>query len=229
MEARGHPWGRGSRAGRLALLCLLLALVPALGLQAQVNEFKEGIHYVLLPIPSDTPEDTIEVIEVFSYGCPHCRNLEGPIEDWVSRMPSDVSLRRVPATFSRPYQVLAAFYYSAEQLGVIDLVHMPIFEALHDRNLNVLRFDIAERLFEDYAGVDGETFERALNSFGVQTKVRQADALSRVFRVTEVPTIVVAGKYKVTPPETMGGVAQLRIAEQLIDMVRSERNATASD
>lgn len=213
---------------RFGLLCLSLFLLPLAGLQAQSTEFKEGVHYVRLPVPSATPEDSIEVIEVFSYGCPHCRTFEGPLDEWMSRMPSDVTLRRVPATFNRGYQILAAFYYVAEQLAVVDSVHTPIFEAIHDRNLNVVRFDIAQRLFEDYASVDRDTFEKALNSFSVQTKVRQADALSRVIRVTAVPTIVVAGEYKITPPDGMVGAAQLRIAEQLIDMVRAQRNAAGT-
>ena len=213
---------------RFWLPCVILLLAPWAGLQAQNTEFKEGVHYVRLAVPSATPEDSIEIVEVFSYGCPHCRTLEGPLDEWVSRMPSDVSFRRIPATFSRQYQILAAYYYVAEQLGVVNSVHTPMFQAIHDRNLNVLRFDIAQRLFEDYASVDRETFEKALNSFSVQTKVRQADALSRVFRITSVPTIVVAGEYKVTPPAGMGGTGQLRIAEELIDMVRAERNAAAA-
>ena len=209
-----------------ALLCLL---IPSLGLPAEDGAYQEGVHYVRLTIPSETPQDTIEVIEVFSYGCPHCMNLEGPLDEWLADQPTDVSLRRVPATFSRPYQMLAAVYYASEQLGVTDLVHTPIFEALQIRNLNVLRMDILQRLFQDYADVEGEALEKALNSFSVQTKVRQADALARVFRVVSVPTLVVAGEYKVTPPPEYGGARQLQIAQFLIDQVRSERAAAGSN
>ena len=125
--------------------------------------------------------------------------------------------------------MLAAVYYASEQLGVTDLVHTPIFEALQIRNLNVLRMDILQRLFQDYAAVEGEALEKALNSFSVQTKVRQADALARVFRVVSVPTLVVAGEYKVTPPPEYGGARQLQIAQFLIDQVRSERAAAGSN
>lgn len=217
---------RSLTAFATALLCLL---IPGLGLQAQGSAYQEGVHYVRLTIPSETPQNTIELIEVFSYGCPHCMSLEGPLEDWLAGQPTDVSLRRVPATFSRPYQMLAGVYYASEQLGVVDRVHTPLFEAVQVRNLNVLRMDILQRLFQDYADVEGEALEKALKSFSVQTKVRQADALARVFRVTAVPTLVVAGEYKVTPPAEFGGARQLQIAEFLIDQVRSERAAAGSN
>ncbi len=209
-----------------ALLCLLM---PGFGLQAEGGAYQEGVHFVRMTIPSETPPDSIEVIEVFSYGCPHCMNLEGPLADWMARQATDVSLRRVPATFSRPYQMLAAVYYASEQLDVVDLIHMPLFEALQVRNLNVLRMDILKRLFQDYADVEGDALEKAINSFSVQTKVRQADALARVFRIVSVPTLIVAGEYKVTPPENFGGARQLEIAQYLIDRVRSERAAASAD
>lgn len=207
---------------------LLSLLIPSLSLQAEGGAYQEGVHYVRLTIPSETPQDTIEVIEVFSYGCPHCLRLEGPLAAWLAEQPSDVSFRRLPATFSRPYLMLAGVYYASEQLDVDDLMHARLFEAVQIRNLNVLRMDILQRLFEDYADVEGEALERALGSFSVQTKVRQADALARVFRVTSVPTIVVAGEYKVTPPAEYGGARQLEIAEYLISQVRSERAAAST-
>lgn len=191
--------------------------------------FIEGEHYVRLPVPADTPQDSIEVTEIFSYACPHCMSLEGPLASWLAGLPPDVSFRRVPATFSEPYQMLAAVFYASEQLGVLEQMHAPTFEALHTRNLNILRKDLLERLFQDYADVDAESLDKALSSFGVQTKVRQADALSRVFRITSVPAIIVAGEYKVTPPTGFGGAAQLQIAEHLIERVRAERGESAGE
>lgn len=226
MKRIRSQWLSASAACVASLLCLLL---PGLLLHAQGSEFEEGVHYERLAIPSETPQDTIEVIEVFSYGCPHCMNLERPLEDWLAAQPSDVSLRKVPATFSRPYQMLAGVYYASEQLGVVDLIHTPLFEAIQVRNVNVLRMDILQRLFQDYADVEGEALEKALNSFSVQTKVRQADALARVFRVVAVPTLVVAGEYKITPPPEYNGARQLEIARYLTDLVRSERAAASAN
>ena len=193
------------------------------------QQFDEGVHYVRLPVPSETPSDSIEVTEIFSYACPHCMDLEGPLTTWQSGLSEDVSFRRVPATFSQPYQMLAAVFYASEQLGVLEQMHGPVFEALHVRNLNVLRKDILQKLFEDYADVDAEALDKALNSFGVQTRVRQADALSRVFRITSVPALIVAGEYKVTPPSGFGGAAQLQIVEHLIERVRAERSESAAE
>ncbi len=213
---------------RSKLATALIAIFVGVAAHAQ-QQFEEGVHYVRLPVPSETPDDSIEVTEIFSYACPHCMSLEGPLNSWLSDVPADVSFERVPATFSQPYQMLAAVYYASEQIGVVEQMHGPIFEALHVRNLNVLRKDILEGLFQDYADIDAETLDKAMNSFSVQTKVRQADALSRVFRVTSVPALIVAGEYKVTPPPGFGGAAQLQIVEHLIERVRATRDESTAE
>ncbi len=217
---------------RHRFLCALVAVVCVClvsGAQAETSAWEEGTHFVRLTIKADTPEDTIELTEVFSYGCPHCMNLEAPLKQWLARQPRDVTLRRVPATFSQPYQRLASIFYAGEQLGVLERIHRPLFEAIQMRNLNVLQTNVLQRFFMDYADIDSETLDKALASFSVQTKVRQADALARTFRVTAVPTLVVAGEYKVTPPRAYGGARQLQIVEHLIDLVRSERATSSSE
>ena len=216
------------RSKLASMLLAACAALVALAGHAQ-QSFDEGVHYVRLPVPSATPNDSIKVTEVFSYACPHCMSLEGPLKSWVSGLPADVSFERVPTTFSQPHQMLAMVYYASEQLGVLEQMHGAVFEALHVRNLNVLRKDILERLFQDYADVDADALDKALNSFGVQTRVRQADALSRVSRITSVPALIVAGEYKVTPPPGFGGAAQLQIVEHLISRVRAERSESAAD
>ena len=70
----------------VGLLCLL---VPSPCLQAEDGAYQEGVHYVRLTIPSETPQDTIELIEVFSYGCPHCMNLEArSMNGWLISLPT---------------------------------------------------------------------------------------------------------------------------------------------
>src|SRR5271154_4204868 len=41
----------------------------------------------------------IEVIEFFSYGCPHCNDLEPFLQDWMKKIPADVQFVRVPVMF----------------------------------------------------------------------------------------------------------------------------------
>ena len=61
----------------------------------------EGKDYVRLknPQPTETGKK-IEVIEFFSYGCPHCNDLEPILDAWLAKLPPDVQFRRVPVRAS---------------------------------------------------------------------------------------------------------------------------------
>ena len=84
---------------RLALqvVAILAALVLT---SASAADLVEGKEYVRLKIPHavDTGKK-IEVIEFFSYGCPHCNDLEPYLQAWVKTLPPDVQFRRVPVMF----------------------------------------------------------------------------------------------------------------------------------
>jgi thiol:disulfide interchange protein DsbA len=45
----------------------------------------------------------VEVVEFFWYSCPHCFALEPLVEQWLARLPPDVSFRRAPAAFTPQY------------------------------------------------------------------------------------------------------------------------------
>ena len=144
-------------------------------------DYEVGIHYDLLPIPVDTANPSkIEVVEVFSYGYPHCFSFDAPLEAWRAKQPADVAFRRVPAVFRSEWVILAQAFYASEVLGVTDKVHRPIFEAIHEQGLNLADPAVLAKVFQDSAGIDSEQFLKVLNSFGVRSKVQQADALGRM-------------------------------------------------
>ena len=66
----------------------------------------EGTHYTKLaqPVAVSTPSGKIEVIEFFSYGCPHCFALEPTLETWAKQLPPDVVFKRVPVGFNALYE-----------------------------------------------------------------------------------------------------------------------------
>ena len=79
----------------------------------------------------------IEVVEVFSYGCPHCFEFE-PADRSVGARDNRPTCSSValPAVFRKEWDILAQAFYAAEVLGVTDKVNMPIFEAIHLKGLN---------------------------------------------------------------------------------------------
>src|SRR5262245_32614090 len=89
-----------------AVLALAITSVSA-------QELQEGKQYVRLknPIPVETGKN-IEVIEFFSYGCPHCADFEPILQGWLKTAPPDVQFRRVPVLFQEAWVPLAKIYYT---------------------------------------------------------------------------------------------------------------------
>jgi len=199
-----------------------------LGLVATVSHAEQievGVNYDLLPIPVETADPSkIEVVEVFSYGCPHCFEFEPSMAAWRAKQLPDVQFRRIPATFRKDWMLLAQAYYAAEVLGVVDKVHEPIFEAIHLKGLNPGDPAVLATVFKESAGVDGEEFLKVLNSFGVRSKVQQADAQGRMYRLQGVPTLIVNGKYTVYNINVTGGnVDRLTVVDYLVAKERAAR------
>jgi protein dithiol oxidoreductase (disulfide-forming) len=170
----------------------LLAGAPVL---AQ-GGFVENTHYVRLaqPAPTSAPAGKVEVIEFFWYGCPHCHAFEPALEAWVKKLPDYVSFRRVPVAFREIYAVHQQIYYALEALGKVDAMHRKVFYAIHNDRKRLEKPDeIADLMAAN--GIDRAKFLEAFNSFGVQTKVRQASKLVDAYKIDGVPALGVQGRY----------------------------------
>ena len=220
--------------GHLALA--LAGLAIAAPTQAEdaappAPEFLEGVHYTRLPVPVETADpNRIEVVEVFLYSCVHCYRLEPVLDEWPALRDDDVDFRRLPLVSERSPSMLAfaQAYFTAEALNVLPRVHMPIFTAIHEHGLDMSRPAYLRRLFVREAEVDEEEFERVFKSFGVRSRVRQADGQSRMYRILATPTLVVNGRY--TVEVGVGGTAgMLLTATHLIEKERAARAAGAGN
>lgn len=198
----------------------MLAASSLCAAAAQGQEFQAGRHYALLPVPVETAGgDAVEVVEVFSHACVHCYNFEPLVTAWQRRQPADVRFERLPATFNAVWEQLARVHYTGEALGVTAMVHMPLFEAIHVHRVDVRDEGLLARIFRRYADVEADAFEAAYNSFDVDTRVRQAGARGRAYRIAAVPTLVVAGKYRIETdmagsPERMLEVVDFLVAKE---------------
>ncbi|MFO1430714.1 MAG: thiol:disulfide interchange protein DsbA/DsbL [Candidatus Competibacteraceae bacterium] len=175
------------------LVALLLLGLPPVAPAA--DDFQAGKDYKVLdrPVPTSTG-DKIEVVEAFSYACPHCFSLEPSTEEWLKAKPENVELVRIPAVWRPDWEVLARAYYAAVQLGVLDKVNKPLFDAIH---IDKKPLTTPEQLADFFAaqGVDKTAFLNAYNSFGVETRVQRAKQLIQRYVVMGVPAFIVNGKY----------------------------------
>jgi protein dithiol oxidoreductase (disulfide-forming) len=209
-----------------------LALLIAVPLAAHAEpgadgaRYQEGVHYQRLPVPVETRDPSrVEVIEVFSYACIHCRNFQPVLDAWTEAAPPHVDFHRLPATFDPTWARLAQAYYAAEALGVTGKVHELIFSGIHDRGVNLSDPSRLRDLFEEAAGVAPEQFDQVFNSFSVRSRVQQADARVRAYRVSGTPTVIVDGRFRVDASMAGNHAAMLAVVDELVRQQQASRVA----
>ncbi|MCX9157382.1 thiol:disulfide interchange protein DsbA/DsbL [Niveibacterium sp. 24ML] len=167
--------------------------------------------------------DKIEVLEFFSYGCPHCRDLDPILADWEKRLPKDVALRRIPVTFNRDaWTVLAKLYLSFEVMGEAARMAAPTFVAVHDERLN-LGDEAVRNAWLQKQGVNVAKFNETFRSFAVASKLQRATQLAGAYQIQGVPSLIVDGKYTTAPSMVNSLEGTVTAADQLIAMARKER------
>jgi thiol:disulfide interchange protein DsbA len=205
---------------RFAMVALLSAGLTSALAQVPGKDFQ----------PVNPPQPTenagkVEVIEFFSYACPHCESMEPSMSAWLKRKPPDVDFKRVPAVFQDSWLPFARIYYTIDAMGLVDKLHHEVFAAIHKQKV---RLQDPKVLFDWVAtkGVDRKKFEETYNSFAVQSLTQRAPDITRRYNVPFTPSIVVDGRYLTGPSMTSTGnaVDYDRFYKVLDQMIASERN-----
>ena len=204
-----------ARKGFLVLL-LMLAAVP---LRAAVTE---GRDYTVLPaVQRPDAAGKIEVIEFFSYGCPHCYELHPLITKWAAAQPQDVVFRRVAVGFGREmWENLGRAYYAFADLNALPKVDSAVFDAVHRQRLP-LQDQKSITAWAGKQGIDPAKFTAAFSSFSVNTRMSQSERMVESYQVGAVPSIVVGGKYVANGRNFE---EMLSITSALIDKTRAEKS-----
>lgn len=184
----------------------------------------EGQDYerIATPQPVSTPAGTVDVVEFFSFACPHCFQFEPTLEAWLASKPAGVRLRRSPVHFLQNAANFQPLYFALESMGLVDAMQMKVFNAVH---LQHQRLDKPEDIatFMAKNGVDATRFMSVFNSFGVRTKVQQANALMDAYGVTGVPALAIQGRWVTSPGLAKGEDKAIAVAQALVAQVLAGR------
>ncbi len=180
---------------RVSLAAVAASIVLATPIHASPVE---GRDYVKLRAPQ--PQETqgkIEVIEFFSYGCPHCDHLHPLISKWAAELPANVTFIRIPVSLGRPqWGQLVRAYYALQITGDLARLDTPLFDAIHrEKQPLFTQANITSWVIQH--GVDAEKFTAAYNSANVTRRAMHAEQLSREYQLEGIPAIYVAGRYQV--------------------------------
>ena len=168
----------------------------------------------------------VEVVEIFSYACPHCYRLATAMEVWQRDKAESIAFRRVVVGVGKlaedPYET--AFHVAAIR-GIAAQVHLPLFELIHavpntagGRNLASFRARAAELL-----GVSVDEYARIASSDEVAGRLARDREYVRARGIAGVPTIVVGDRYWTAPIFVEGDHGRmLRVVEELVERLRRQ-------
>jgi thiol:disulfide interchange protein DsbA len=212
-------------------LAVLFAAAPW---ASAATQWVEGHNYFLIQPaqPTSVGPGKIEVTEVFSYACPACDRFHPLMDRLQESLPANVVVDYVPASFNptEDWPMFQRAYYTALVLGLINKnTHDAMFDAVWKTGelsviapgTNQLRrpppsIADAARFYAQQTGVNPQTFISTANSFGVDTKIRQADQYVRDCLVQETPTIIVNGMYRVSAPSAGSYEQMVEVTKYLV-------------
>lgn len=212
------------------------ATAPAPDAPAFVDTGKwvEGKNYFRIEPAQPKTENTskIEVVEVFSYGCPACFHAHTMVDKLAASLPANAQMDYLPAAF-RPdenWVVYQQAFYAAQALGIARKTHDAMFEATWTSG-ETASYNLAAGSLKDksqwptidtiakfYAkhGTTEAEFVAVANSFSVKTKMKRADDLIKAYQIPGTPGFVVDGKYRFDVNSAGGYPQMVELAQYLV-------------
>jgi len=169
-----------------------LILLP---LSVQAADFKKGTHYEVI---KQTATAKPEVIEFFSFYCPHCFKFEPLMEQLEASLSEDVTVKKNHVNFlgKEMGPQLTQAYAAAELLEVEDKVASLIFDQIHTQRKPINGEAGILAIFEK-AGISNPEALGALASFPANGIASQMKRNTETFEIRGVPSLIVNGKYRV--------------------------------
>lgn len=162
------------------------------------DKYKVGVDYEIIKpaINNSDHVGEINVINFFSYGCLPCVDTTKKMEEWKIKMPYYAQMNNSPVapTISSSYP--ARIYFTLEKLDRLDL-NMPFLEESSNGKTDFSKFNILTSWF-DGRGIKTDDFKKGFDSNEVVGKVYSSPNVMKIYGIESIPTITVAGKYKIT-------------------------------
>ena len=204
------------------IIALGLLLVSQLAM-AQLEPYQEGVHYFKInQVPAETDSDTIEVTELFSYGCSHCNTFEPYLKSWNETKPDNVKFNRIAVGFGRKaWEMLARAYITAEMLGIEDESHIAMMDAIWKDKKQFRKLDDLADFYSGF-GVEKSAFLANFQSFAADSQLRKTQRDVGLFGITGTPSLVVNRKYRV---QSSKNVSDFNAMLDVVDFLVSKETA----
>jgi len=200
------------------LLAGLLTAPLAFAADGAAPTWEAGKAYQLIDPPvAVASAGKVEVLEVFSYACPHCAHFQPYADKLKASLPANAEFSLMPADFQERWVLFARGFYAAKALGLVEKTHQALFDALWRDNLPINSLDQLADFYAQY-GADRNSFLSTAQSFVIEGDLAQIRQREAAYGVDSTPTLIIDGKYRVTADaaQKIGFEEMVQIAQYLV-------------
>jgi thiol:disulfide interchange protein DsbA len=180
------------------VLSLFIAILLPLQACAQ-EQWQEGKHYVVI---NDEATAEPEIVEFFSFWCPHCFNFEPLVAQIKNRMDQDTTFKKVHVNFmgfTGPdvQNDATRAMLVARSLKKETALNESVFKYIHVQRSAVTGLKDLKNVFT-VNGVEPSEFDKLANSFGVNNMLQKNNKTIAKYRkhLSGVPNFIVNGKFQ---------------------------------
>lgn len=181
---------------KLAFIAMA-ALSTLTAFSAQAANLTEGKQYVVTNVERSAQP---EVIEFFSFYCPHCYSFEMQYKipaQVKAALPAGTKFTQYHVNFlGRQSENLTRAWALAMAIGAEDKVKKALFDAAQANQFKSMD-DIRQKFIDN--GISAEQFDGNINSFTVNALVKKQENLAQQLQVRGVPDFYVNNKFRVNP------------------------------
>ena len=140
-------------------------------------------------------QGTVEVVEFFWYGCPHCAIFEPAFAQWRVAQPQTVQIITLPISWNKAMVTHQRMYFTLEALNRLDL-HDRVFRDVAAAKNSITTPESA-LAWARKQGISPSTWRATFSSASVTRKMQFAQTQFERFGLTGVPAVIVDGRYQV--------------------------------
>jgi thiol:disulfide interchange protein DsbA len=175
---------------------LSVLLVSFLMLPLVVNAQIKGVFELVPPAtpPAAGSLDQVEIVEVFSFGCGHCYNLNRELPALKKRFGNKIKLSSNPIGWQGHDP--GRLYYIAEEKGKGEKVKDMIFDFIHVKGIGGRMYSRDKLKFVAKLNNLTKEFETRMDDPKIVSRMNKSVSYAKEKQITGTPTLVIEGVIK---------------------------------
>jgi thiol:disulfide interchange protein DsbA len=170
-------------------------------------------------VPKASPEDTVSVIEFFSYSCSACYDIESAVQAWLNLQPSFVKFEQIPVNENdtSSHHIVRLHYLGHRLKKNMTTI---LFQWLN-KGQDLKNTLIVKQNFLDL-GISSADYEQAIRGqAGLDAQIARGKNLEKIYEIEEMPLFIIGGRYKTSLSMTKGDLFRFfEVMNALIEKIK---------